>query len=94
MWPFNKKQIVFSNKKYIDYLKSRLLYEYIDTKIGLEQIENNYYNNNFIMWYYSKILEENNEEMPERIFINKGNFNIDDLEVVEKYINNWEYSVK
>ncbi len=83
-----------AKKKYIDYLKSRLLYEYIDTKIGLEQIENNYYNNNFIMWYYSKILEENNEEMPERIFINKGNFNIDDLEVVEKYINNWEYSVK
>lgn len=94
-----EKKARFSNsssikKMFISYLKSRLLYEYLDTNEGLKVIEKEYYSNPYIKEYYSRVLEANGEEISENIFINKNTYDSDDLELVKKYINNWDYEFK
>lgn len=80
--------------KFLYYLKIRLQYEYIDTEEGLNNIYNEFYDNSFINEYYSKILEKNNEVLPEKLFLEKRNFNVSDLETIKKYIDNWNYEEK
>lgn len=80
--------------KFLYYLKIRLQYEYIDTNEGLNNIYNEYYNNSFVNEYYSKILENNNEALPEKLFLKKMNYNVSDLPTIKKYIDNWDYEVK
>lgn len=80
--------------KFIYYIKIRLQYEYIDTDSGLDNIYNDFYTNPFINKYYTNVIEANNKELPEKIFLRKGKYNINDFDTIKKYFNNWHYETK